>query len=112
MIRRLMFGSLTAALVGLVACGWDTVSPEATKSTPDAPCGNLGVPCLGMDGQLDGQCCWEGETCGGGKFSVGCPAGACCDIRQLPGAALGGQDGGDVAVVLHPTHSQFPASKR
>lgn len=80
----------TALFSGLFAAGVSAVmltcqvDPRATAPTPDNPCGNIGVVCLDMQGQRSGYCCDEGETCGGGKFSVGCPAGYCCDIRMPP----------------------------
>lgn len=65
-------------------CGLDTPQQSAFAPTQGNPCGNLGVVCLDMNGNESGMCCNEGETCGGGKYSIGCPAGECCDIREGP----------------------------
>jgi hypothetical protein len=79
--------SLNAALVlSMCACieKWDAVDPNSRKPIAGNPCGNLGVPCFDMNGLQNGDCCSEGTTCGGGKWSVGCPADSCCDIREIP----------------------------
>jgi hypothetical protein len=82
------------------ACAWDNPNPNAFKPVPGNPCGNLGVVCLDSTGKESGMCCDEGETCGGGKYSVGCPAGACCDVRTPPDFAT--RDGGAVKMQRRP----------
>lgn len=87
------------------ACGWDQPQPSAFAPVPGNPCGNLGVVCLDMQGEPSGMCCDEGETCGGGKYSVGCPAGACCDIREPP-MASGYRDAYAGDAGYRPNHGQ------
>jgi len=78
-----MLAWLTIGACAHGGAGWDRVDPRAIAPTPDNPCGNIGVVCLDMQGRPSGMCCYEGETCGGSLYSVGCPAGACCNIRGL-----------------------------
>jgi hypothetical protein len=67
--------ALAVALVA--ACAND---PLPTTPAPGYPCGVAYVACTGPDGALNGMCCDQDNTCGGGQFSVGCPAGMCCYI--------------------------------
>jgi hypothetical protein len=78
---------------------WDAVDPRSQAKTADDPCGPLWGVCLDMQGKDNGSCCPDGETCGGGKYSVGCPAGQCCYVGE--GARLHG-DGGASWVVAEP----------
>ena len=88
-MRHLPF-VLLIALVTITSCAhWDDVDPRSREPVAGNACGNLGVPCLDMAGNLDGWCCATGNTCGGGKYSVGCPADSCCDIDDSQGGGYG-----------------------
>jgi len=76
------------------ACGWDRPDPGTYTPSPGYPCGTLWVPCFDMDGSFDHTCCPQNDTCGGGKWSVGCPANECCDIDMPPPDELRAHDGG------------------
>lgn len=81
-------------MVAVACCAWDHIDQRAIAPTADNPCGNIGVVCLNEQGNPNGYCCYEGETCGGGKYSVGCPANACCNIRGLGSHPKVPMDGG------------------
>ena len=84
-------------LVTPIACvGTATQAPPSGPGT-SYPCGIDGHECLNMAGTPNGACCGNWETCGGGKYSVGCPADMCCDI---------GTDGTGVRL-LKPPHPQW-----
>jgi hypothetical protein len=104
-MKIFMLGYISAAVMILaLACGWDQPNQAAFAPQPNAPCGNVGVVCLDMQGKPNGMCCDEGETCGGGKYSVGCGTPGeqiCCDIRSSPAFLKKGTDAGS-------THAQLP----
>lgn len=92
MIAAALIATVLFALCFAACKGWDDPSPSATASTPDYPCGALGVVCKNT---TPNTCCWEGEACGGSFNGVGCPLGECCDVRDFDpspsyGAALDG----------------------
>jgi hypothetical protein len=66
------------------------------------------VPCLNMQGGYAGTCCMEDETCGGGKFSVGCPAGKCCDIAPYDPMGAGRTSDGSRLVRVTVVGDQTP----
>lgn len=100
-MRTLLVLAVTVAIavggpgtvLGGCKAGWDDVPASAVKPTKDYPCGVVGVPCMDSVGKLNGECCWEGETCGGGYGSVGCPAGECCDVRSFTPDVMGAKRG-------------------
>jgi hypothetical protein len=69
-------------------------APLSAAPTADNPCGETYVVCLNMDGKPNGSCCGQNKTCGGGKYSVGCPAGECCFIGEPPDMLKLQVDGG------------------
>ncbi len=79
-MRRLFAVLLVSGIT--VACGAGNLAVLEVKTGPGTsyPCGVNGVSCLDMNGQPNHMCCSENETCGGGKYSVGCPADSCCFI--------------------------------
>lgn len=80
MIRRIV--TVIAAAAFLVACGGTSkviVHPEHGN-----PCGYHNHVCFNMAGTPNGACCADTDTCGGGKWSVGCPVDSCCFIEQNP----------------------------
>ena len=97
----------TLTYFGCNVSSWDP--PLPTTPTADNPCGVMGVPCLDMAGNLSGTCCNAGETCGGGKYSVGCPADECCNIRPFdPSQSMvksQSADGGEM-LISTPAHAQ------
>lgn len=89
--------------IGACRAGWDDVPASATAPSKDYPCGIVGVPCLDSTGKFNHTCCWQGETCGGGEFSVGCPANECCDVRPFTqDEARYGDAGGSAPFSRHP----------
>jgi len=100
-MKTALFVCVALATILLVAC---QDPPLPTTPTADNPCGEAYIPCLDMSGKLDGLCCDENETCGGGKYSVGCPANSCCDIDDPPpmGVASGATVEAKVVHVKHP----------
>lgn len=94
-VARALVGTAAVLFALIAACAHaGDIDPRAIAPVPGNPCGNIGVVCLDMQGRPSGFCCYEGETCGGGLYSVGCPAGACCNIRQLPGGSQWRPDAG------------------
>ena len=85
---------------------WDAVDPKSQQPVAGNPCGPLWFPCFDMNGLQNGACCSDGETCGGSKWSVGCPADSCCDIREIPEELRSGDAAPPLAgprfVVKHP----------
>ena len=66
---------VAVVVLDVSACAWiDRVDPTLPPSSP------TWVHCEDENGNDNGMVCPQGETCGGGKFSVGCPAGSCCDL--------------------------------
>jgi len=101
MNRSILWGLLLGVSVTplVASCAWDAPNPAAYKPQPGYPCGVMGVPCLDPQGNLDGNCCGQGDTCGGGKYEVGCGTYAehlCCFIEptQTTEAAKRDADGG------------------
>ena len=86
-MKTLAFAAVFLALaLVFVACQTPPVLEPAVGPGTDYPCGVHGVVCLTLDGKPNGGCCSEGETCGGGKYDVGCPAGcAATFVRRRPG---------------------------
>lgn len=75
-MRHLITVTLAAVLVA--GCAWiDRVDPTLPASSP------TWIHCLDEAGNYNGLVCPEGKTCGGGKYSVGCPADSCCDIGNM-----------------------------
>jgi hypothetical protein len=98
--RHGLLAAAAFAIVFLFSCAWDQPSPSAFTPVAGNPCGNLGVECGNH------MCCDDGETCGQPN-GMGCPAGACCDVRAPPAFAKLGDSGasensGPVIVVTHP----------
>lgn len=87
------FASLLLA-IAVTHCGWDQPDPAAYTPSPDYPCGVRGIPCFSEAGVFDHTCCPEQFTCGGGKWSVGCPADACCFIGPPSEELKRASDGG------------------
>lgn len=78
-----------AFVLAFVLCACAADKPISNAPTATNPCGVDGVDCLDMAGNLSGMCCTQAETCGGGKYSVGCPVGECCDIDDSQGGGYG-----------------------
>ena len=97
------------ALTSILACHDD---PLPTTPVPGNPCGEAYVVCLDMQGNADGSCCDENETCGGGKYSVGCPTNSCCDIENYDPDTMGSSrqpnSYGKVVKVKHPKLRRNP----
>jgi hypothetical protein len=88
---------VVSVVVSVVSCaGWDDPNPAAFAPSKDYPCGVIGVVCLNQSDKPNGFCCNDGETCGSGRADVGCPADACCNIRDFFGARTATMDGGSV----------------
>lgn len=79
-----------AVMLGLVLVACGASMPDLRGDNKDVyGCyTNRENPCFGAAGRVTG-CCLKSFTCGGSPYSVGCPAGACCDIGDDTGAEFG-----------------------
>jgi hypothetical protein len=87
--------ALLFALFAFAACGWDKPPDRAHGGSA---CGAMPTECVDGNPPVDtGECCEQGEVCGGSFPNVGCPREACCyeGTDVWPVGAL--QDGGAIA---------------
>lgn len=90
-MKPAMAAALALLAVVAVACANDPPPKVPPGFDPNfgGVCGVDPIACFDMDGNYSGTCCWQGTTCGGGKWSVGCFAGDCCDIQSGPSGGWG-----------------------
>lgn len=81
-------------LLAALACNSPAITGLTPKTGPgtDYPCGVAGLVCT-TNGVPNHECCTEGDVCGAADQKTqypsmaedpSCPAGACCDERQIP----------------------------